>query len=71
MHHSPPFQTYTTSPLTAPPAHPQQQHHEQPNRWKKVLQPGLNKRHWTPEEDEIVRASVLSAQAIGAVSDSE
>ncbi|CAM9514174.1 unnamed protein product, partial [Ectocarpus sp. 8 AP-2014] len=37
------------------------------HRWKKVLQPGLNKRHWTPEEDEIVRGTVLSAQAIGAV----
>ncbi|CAM9475504.1 unnamed protein product, partial [Ectocarpus sp. 13 AM-2016] len=37
------------------------------HRWKKVLQPGLNKRHWTPEEDEIVRGTVLSAQAIGTV----
>ena len=38
------------------------------NRWKKVLQPGLNKGHWTREEDEIVRAAVRNAEIMDIVS---
>lgn len=37
-------------------------------RWKKVLQPGLNKGHWSPEEDEIIRREVASAEVTGRVS---
>ncbi|CAN0437168.1 unnamed protein product, partial [Scytosiphon promiscuus] len=37
-------------------------------RWKKVLQPGLNKGHWTSREDEVVRKKVTDAAAVGEVS---
>ncbi|CAN0451115.1 unnamed protein product, partial [Hapterophycus canaliculatus] len=37
-------------------------------RWKKVLQPGLNKGYWTSGEDEIVRTTVTDADAAGMVS---
>ncbi|CAN0338807.1 unnamed protein product, partial [Pylaiella littoralis] len=35
-------------------------------RWKKVLQPGLNKGHWTAQEDEVVRSAVTKAEAAGS-----
>lgn len=38
-------------------------------RWKKVLQPGLNKGHWTAKEDATVRREVAKAEAEGTVSD--
>ena len=38
-------------------------------RWKKVLQPGLNKGHWTAEEDVLVRREVAKAEAEGTVCD--
>lgn len=37
-------------------------------RWKKVLQPGLNKGPWTSEEDDIVKSAVGHAQVLGMVS---
>ena len=36
-------------------------------RWKKVLQSGLNKGHWTAQEDKKVRRAVAAAEAIGGV----
>ena len=37
------------------------------NRWKKVLQPGLNKGHWTDHEDNIVRETVGNSEAEATV----
>ncbi len=37
-------------------------------RWKKVLQPGLNKGHWTAEEDEVICREVAAAEVMGRVS---
>lgn len=37
-------------------------------RWKKVLQPGLSKGHWTADEDEIIRREVATAEAMERVS---
>lgn len=36
-------------------------------RWKKVLQPGLNKGHWTAEEDADVRQKVEESIRLGTV----
>ncbi|CAN0404089.1 unnamed protein product, partial [Laminaria digitata] len=37
------------------------------SRWKKVLQPGLNKGHWTKLEDDKVRATVRNAEILDVV----
>ena len=36
-----------------------------------MLQPGLNKGHWTAEEDIVVRCEVAKAEAAGTVSDAQ